>query len=217
MIHCSGCCECRGFYFVSFSATLDGFISSPIWTHIHKNALCWSSTTVGFITTKILLILFRVQVCSWFIPILSRWYNHPRLSYTLSSTILAWSHSDWRIVQHLYVWIWSVDVPCVFLVKAYIRRHSHELHLDENPVYALLEVTVCITGEKAQGWFRHAGYITIWAVIVLLDIKAECMRWKQVYASEKKCKEWHKIMLNGIWLTDRTYGAHQGMHLSPTL
>lgn len=44
-------------------------------------------------------------------------------------------------------------------LKAHIRRHAAEIHLDEDPVIALMEATSCVTAEKAYGWFKHAGYI----------------------------------------------------------
>ncbi|KAG2749002.1 hypothetical protein P692DRAFT_201713760, partial [Suillus brevipes Sb2] len=46
-------------------------------------------------------------------------------------------------------------------LKAYIRRHGHQLRQLEDPVDALLEATSCITAEKAHGWFKNAGYIVV--------------------------------------------------------
>ncbi|TFK78352.1 hypothetical protein K466DRAFT_459923, partial [Polyporus arcularius HHB13444] len=43
-------------------------------------------------------------------------------------------------------------------LKAYIRRHGHEMRTAEDPINALLEACGCITAEKAERWFAHAGY-----------------------------------------------------------
>ena len=43
--------------------------------------------------------------------------------------------------------------------KAFIRRNGAILRNEEDPILMLLGSTGCITGEMAEGWFRHAGYI----------------------------------------------------------
>ena len=45
-------------------------------------------------------------------------------------------------------------------MKAYIRRHGAQLRLADDPVAALMEACGCITGQMAEQWFAHAGYIT---------------------------------------------------------
>ncbi|KAH8798584.1 hypothetical protein DL96DRAFT_1477311, partial [Flagelloscypha sp. PMI_526] len=44
-------------------------------------------------------------------------------------------------------------------LKAEIRRNSSTMRVAEDPITALLDATACITPEKCQGWFEHAGYI----------------------------------------------------------
>jgi hypothetical protein len=45
-----------------------------------------------------------------------------------------------------------------FIEKAYFQRNRATIHDAEDPILALLESIACITGEMAQGWFKHAGY-----------------------------------------------------------
>ncbi|KAL1942037.1 hypothetical protein VTO73DRAFT_6567 [Trametes versicolor] len=44
-------------------------------------------------------------------------------------------------------------------LKCHIRRHGAEIRVAPDPVAALYEACGCITGEMAEGWFAHAGYI----------------------------------------------------------
>lgn len=44
-------------------------------------------------------------------------------------------------------------------VKAYLCCHGIEIQANKNPKLVLTEACGCITEEKAQGWFWHAGYI----------------------------------------------------------
>lgn len=47
-----------------------------------------------------------------------------------------------------------------FIGKAHLRRNGAVLRNDNNdPILVLLDSIGCITGEMAEGWFRHAGYI----------------------------------------------------------
>jgi len=44
-------------------------------------------------------------------------------------------------------------------VKAWIRRHWRRLANSDTPEIDLLEACGTVTAEKAQGWFRHSGYL----------------------------------------------------------
>ncbi|KIO07410.1 hypothetical protein M404DRAFT_136641, partial [Pisolithus tinctorius Marx 270] len=46
-------------------------------------------------------------------------------------------------------------------LKAHLRRHTHHLRREEDPINTLLEATSYITAGKCQEWIRHADYITM--------------------------------------------------------
>lgn len=43
--------------------------------------------------------------------------------------------------------------------KAYLRRYGETLDDVNDPIFALLETTGCVTSMMAVHWFLHAGYI----------------------------------------------------------
>lgn len=47
----------------------------------------------------------------------------------------------------------------VLLVKHWIRRHYRQMMDHDAPVVMLHEACGSVTAAKAQGWFRHSGYI----------------------------------------------------------
>ena|SRR5271168_5614634 len=52
-----------------------------------------------------------------------------------------------------------LGLQMILLGKSYIRRNAANLRTEEDPILMLLDSTGCITGEMAEGWFHHAGYM----------------------------------------------------------
>lgn len=44
------------------------------------------------------------------------------------------------------------------IVKAHLRLHNQTIRNAADPISALTQACACITAEKAQAWFIHAGY-----------------------------------------------------------
>ncbi|KAJ7665589.1 hypothetical protein B0H17DRAFT_837276, partial [Mycena rosella] len=43
-------------------------------------------------------------------------------------------------------------------LKAHLRLHNQTIRNAADPISALTQACACITAEKAQAWFIHAGY-----------------------------------------------------------